>query len=104
MADRARVLYSHFGERIQRMWFYGIIEISEKVELDLDGYDPLYSTGKILFAQKDVKISLNPKKTIDVGIYLMDYNALIGDADKRNETFLNIIQNMFKESVGEGED
>ena len=104
LADRARVLYSHFGERIQRMWFYGIIEISEKVELDLDGYDPLYSTGKILFAQKDVKISLNPKKTIDVGIYLMDYNALIGDADKRNETFLNIIQNTFKESVGEGED
>ena len=32
----------------------------------------------------------------------MDYNALIGDADKRNETFLSIIQNTFKESVEEG--
>ena len=103
LADRARELYSHFGERIQRMWFYGIIEISEKVELELDGYNPLYSTGKILFAQKNVKISLTPRKSIDVGIYLMDYNALIGDADKRNETFLNIIQNKFKESVEEGE-
>lgn len=101
LASRARELYSHFGERIQRMWFYGIIEISEDVELDLDGYNPLYSTGKILFAQKNVKISLSPKKTIDVGIYLMDYDALIGDADKRNETFLNIIQNSFKESIRE---
>jgi len=63
----------------------------------------MYSTGKVLFAQKNVKISLTPKKSIDVGIYLMDYNALIGDADKRNETFLNIIQNRFKESVEEGE-
>ena len=101
LASRARELYSHFGERIQRMWFYGIIEISEDVELNLDGYNPLYSTGKILFAQKNVKISLSPKKTIDVGIYLMDYDALIGDADKRNETFLNIIHNTFKESIRE---
>ena len=101
--DRARELYSHFGEKIQRMWFYGIIEISEKVELELNGYDPLYSTGKVLFAQKNVKISLNPKKTIDVGVYLVDYDALIGDADRRNETFLSIIQNTFKESVEEGE-
>lgn len=31
----------------------------------------------------------------------MDYNTLIGDADKRNETFLSIIQNTFKESVEE---
>ncbi len=103
LLDRARELYRHFGEKIQRMWFYGIIEISEDVELNLDGYDPLYSTGKILFAQKNVKISLNPQKTIYVGVYLMDYNALIGDADKRNETFLNIIQNTFKESAEEGE-
>ena len=42
-------------------------------------------------------------KTIDVGVYLMDYNALIGDADNRNETFLSIIQNTFKESAEEGE-
>lgn len=48
-----------------------------------------------------MKISLNPKKTIDVGICLMDYNALIGDADKRNETFFSIIYNTFKESVEE---
>lgn len=102
LTDRARELYSHFGERIQRMWFYGIVEITEAVELNLNGYNPMYSTGKILFAQKDVKISLNPKITIDVGIYLMDYNALIGDADKRNETFLSIIQNTFKESTEEG--
>lgn len=69
----------------------------------MNGYNPLYSTGKVLFAQKYVKISLNPMKTIDVGVYLMDYNALIGDADNRNETFLSIIQNTFKESAEEGE-
>lgn len=103
LAERARELYSHFGEKIQRMWFYGIIEITEAVELNLDGYDSMYSTGKILFAQKSVKISLNPTKTISVGVYLLDYNALIGDADKKNETFLNIIQNTLKESVEEGE-
>ena len=101
LISRARELYSHFGDKIQRMWFYGIIEISEDVELELNGYNPLYSTGKVLFAQKSVKISLNPMKTIDVGVYLMDYNALIGDADKRNETFLNIIQNTFKEGSEE---
>ena len=103
LAERARELYRHFGEKIQRMWFYGIIEITEAVELNLDGYDSMYSTGKILFAQKNVKISLNPTKTISVGVYLLDYNALIGDADKKNETFLSIIKNTLKESVEEGE-
>lgn len=39
---RARELYSHFGERIQRMWFYGIIELSEAVELELGLKELIY--------------------------------------------------------------
>lgn len=48
---------------------------------------------------KQVSVPVVP----DVGVYLVDYDALIGDADRRNETFLSIIQNTFKESVEEGE-
>lgn len=98
LKDRARELYKHFGNKIQRMWFYGIIDITDEVELNLDGYRPLYSTGKLLFSQKDVKVSLNPELTISVGVYLLDYKALIGDAEKRNATFLSLIQNTFRES------
>lgn len=99
LKDRARELYKHFGNKIQRMWFYGIIDITDEVELNLDGYRPLYSTGKMLFSQRDVKVSLNPELTISVGIFLLDYKALIGDAEKRNATFLSLIQNTFSESV-----
>lgn len=97
LKDRARDLYKYFGDKIQRMWFYGIIDITEDVELNLDNYYPLYSTGKLLFSQKNVKISLTPEKNIEVGVYLLDYKALIGDADKRNETFLKLIQHNFEE-------
>lgn len=101
LKDRARELYKHFGDKIQRMWFYGIIDITDELELNLDGYRPLYSTGKILFSQKDVKVSLNPELTISVGVYLLDYKALIGDADKRNGVYLSLIQNTFNDSIQE---
>lgn len=101
LKDRARELYKYFGNKIQRMWFYGIIDITDEVELNLDGYRPLYSTGKFLFSQKDVKVSLNPELTISVGVYLLDYKALIGDADKRNQTFLSLIQNTFNDCIQE---
>lgn len=101
LKDRARELFKHFGHKIQRMWFYGIIDITDEVEINLDGYRPLYSTGKLLFSQKEVKVSLNPELTIPVGVYLLDYKALIGDAEKRNATFLSLIQNTFSESSQE---
>lgn len=42
LTGRARELYSHFWERIQRMWFYGIIELSEAVELELGPKELIY--------------------------------------------------------------
>ncbi len=45
LEKRARKLMKYYGNRIQRIWYYGIIEFSTEVELAFSGeYKELYSS------------------------------------------------------------
>jgi len=58
-------------------------------------FTALYSSGKLYYNQKDVAISLNPKITVPVSLFMWDIDAIINDADARNSTFLNFIKSKF---------
>jgi len=96
LEKRARRLMKHYDNQIQRIWFYGIIEFSEDIEMQLAGeYTELYSSGKMYYRETNVAISLNPKITLPIGVFIWDLDAVINDADARNSAFLNLIKSKF---------
>lgn len=97
LENRARKLGKYYNQKIQRIWYYGIVEFNEEYILHLESdYNPLFSNGKIYYKQKDVVMQLNPKVIVPAGLYIMDYSAVVNDADNRNSTFLNIIKSKFR--------
>jgi hypothetical protein len=98
LENRARKLLKYYNNKIQQVWFYGIVEFDDEYELHLQSndYHKLYSNGKIYFRNKDVKLELNSAETFPMNTFILDFNALVDDADARNSTFLSIIKNKFK--------
>jgi len=97
LEKRARNLMKYYNNQIQRIWFYGIIELNEEVELALAGeYTELYSSGKMYYKETEVAISLNPKKSLPIGVFIWDIDAVIDDAEARNSTFLELIKSKFE--------
>lgn len=95
---RAIRLAEYYGSKIQRMWFYGIVEFNDEYETHLinSGFEPLYSTGNVYFRSKTIYTDKTKSKSVIQNVYIMDYKALVEDANSRNETFLKILQNKFK--------
>ena len=96
LENRARRLMKHYHNQIQRIWFYGIIEFNTDVEMHLSGnYTKLYSTGKMYYQETKVAIQLEPEMKLPIGIFIMDLDSVIKDADARNSTFLSLIKSKF---------
>lgn len=96
LEKRARRLMAHYNNQIQRIWFYGIIEFNIEIEMQLAGeYTELYSSGKMYYKETNVAISLDPRITIPIGVFIWDLDAVVDDADARNSAFLNLIKSKF---------
>lgn len=96
---RTQRLAEYYGKRIQRMWFYGIVEFDEKYETHLvnNQYRPLFSNGKVYFKSKPVYTDKNMLYSVIQNSYIMDFKALVEDANSRNETFLKILKHQFEQ-------
>ncbi|MEI8045837.1 MAG: ATP-binding protein [Bacteroidota bacterium] len=96
LENRARKLMQYYHQNIQQIWFYGIVEFNDEFELHLESeYHQLYSKGKVYYKPKEVVLKINPRVAVPVGMYIMDFDAVVNDADARNSTFLNIIKSKF---------
>ena len=82
------------------MWFYGIVEFDERYEMHLvnNGYDPLFSNGNVYFKSKIVYTDKSKSYGVIQNSYIMDFKALVEDANSRNETFLKILRHQFDNS------
>ena len=58
-------------------------------------FTELYSTGKMYYDEIPVAISLEPLKKLPIGVFIMDLDSVIKDADARNSAFLNLIKSKF---------
>lgn len=95
LKQRARKLNEKFQDKIQRVWYYGVVEIDLEFEVSLleKDYIPLYSKGKMLYGQESV--IPNPddtSKRVPIGMFVLNYDALIGDAEARNSSFMAILK------------
>jgi hypothetical protein len=96
LEKRARKLMQHYGNKIQRIWYYGVVEFNEDLELHLSGeYQELYSTGKMYYRETKIAISKDPLIQLPIGVFVMDLDSVVSDASIRNSTFLNLIKSKF---------
>lgn len=95
---RTRRLSEYYGNRIQRMWFYGVVDFDDQYEMHLrDNYfKPLFSNGKIYFRSKQVSLNLTSSESVIQNAYILDFSAMVEDANSRNSTFLKILQHSFE--------
>ena len=96
--SRTQRLAEYYHKRIQRMWFYGVVEFDDRYEMHLinNGFNPLFSNGNIYFRSKSVYTDKDKSFNVIQNAYIMDFKALVGDADSRNETFLKVLKHQFE--------
>jgi hypothetical protein len=96
LIKRARLLVDHCPN-IQRVWYYGIIDIDDELDQTLRdmGWTPLYSKGKVFYNPFTVR-----RKSDDIPIpaptFLMSFNSITEDAAARNHTFLELLKSNFR--------
>lgn len=98
LKQRARKLCRHYPDKIQRLWFYGIVDIDTEFRISLkeDKYAQLYSKGEVFYKEETVIIDEEKEIKININVFITSYGTLISDAESRNSTFINIIKNSMK--------
>ena len=98
LKQRAIKLLKYYPNKIQRMWFYAIVEFSDEFKLSLinDEYTPLYSKDSLYYKENLLQISLDDPTKYPIGTYVLSIDAFIKDAKANNEVFLNILKDGFK--------
>jgi len=98
LRQRARKLLLHFPNKIQRIWFYGIVDFDDEFKVSLleDKYIELFSCGTVFYKEQPIIIDLETKTEIPVGLYVLSFDAFLKDAEVRNSTFLNLLKEELK--------
>ncbi len=98
LQQRAVKLLNYYPNKIQRMWFYGIVEFNDDFKLSLinAGYAPLYSKDQLYYKENSWQKSLTDETKYKVGTYILSIDAFIKDAKAHNEIFLSILKENFK--------
>ncbi len=99
LEKRATKLMQYYPNKIQRIWFYAILEFNDELKLYLENnrYTSLFSTDTLYYSEKQQKLKLTDTNFVSVGYYVLSLDAFINDASVRNSTFLNILKEHFKD-------
>lgn len=98
LEQRARRLLGFYQTKIQRMFFFGIVEFDKELEIQLkeawtpifSGGDSYYKTFELFPVDKDMNQIGNIKYPVTFN--LLSFDALWKDAKTRNDTFLKILR------------
>lgn len=98
LRQRARKLLVHFPNKIQRIWFYGIVDFDDEFKISLleDKFSELFSKGTVFYKEQPIILDIETKIEIPVGLYILSFDAFLNDADVRNSTFLNLLKTTIK--------
>ena len=104
--QRARRLVTLYPTKIQRMWFFGVIDFDKAMRnaLKEDEWTPMYSKGESYYKELSVlRVDADenelPGGKVPVSVTLLSQDAIWKDAKARNEAFLSILRESIKESV-----
>ena len=98
LQQRARRLLEFYPMKIQRIWFYGIIDFDDELLASLieREYTPLFSEGTVYYKKQPISVSLRPRVTKDADIFILSFEAMLSDAEIRNQTFLSLLKEGLK--------
>ena len=106
LLERARRLVNYYPDKIQRMWFFGIVEFDKKLRtkmkeqkwIRLYSTDDVYSHEELVIPtdREDNELSDTP---IPVQMTLLSFDALWKDAKLRNATFMKLLREGIKKST-----
>jgi hypothetical protein len=99
LLERARRLVNYYPTKIQRMWFFGIVEFDKKLRRKMKEkkWVRLYSSDDVYSQKEDViptdkddnELSDTP---VPVQLTLLSFDALWKDAKLRNATFMKLLR------------
>lgn len=94
LQTRARHLMNFFESKIQRIWFYAIVDIDIEFQLWLENnrFLKVYSTGSYYYREDMLRADYDSSESHPVGINILSFDAFVKDADSRNSTFLEILK------------
>ena len=97
---RTQQLAEMYDSRIEKAWFYGIVDFNPKYETHLrnEGFSRQFSHGKIYHRSKPIFVDEFSERRVQQEAFIMDFHALVEDAAVRNSTFLKILQKKIEES------
>lgn len=95
LLDRASKLVE-FCPKIQRVWYYAVIQVSKKMELRLRqmNWSPLYSKGKVFY--QEYKTPHPDGHDVPTPTFVMSFDAIVSDAQSRNHIFLEVLRDSMK--------
>ncbi|GAB03253.1 MULTISPECIES: ATP-binding protein [Acinetobacter] len=95
LLDRASKLIE-FCPKIQRVWYYAVIDVSKKMELRLRqmNWSPLYSKGKVFY--QEYKTPHPNGYDVPTPTFVMSFDAIVSDAKSRNHIFLEVLRDSMK--------
>lgn len=95
LLDRAQKLVDHCPN-IQRVWYYAVLEVDEVLDRRLQQmkWAPLFSIGKVFY--QDFETRRPDGQIIPTPTFILSFDAIIGDAECRNHTFLEILKSGMK--------
>ena len=93
LRQRARRLLKFYPDKINRIWFYGITDISPEFRVSLieDEFRELFSHGQVFYKPQTIIVGSEEEK-FPIDLYVMNFDAFIKDAESRNSTFLNMLK------------
>ncbi len=100
LRQRARKLLQYYDKKIQRIWFYGVVDIDSELRISLkeSGYTELFSNDSVLYAERKIIVDETTNYEVPSGFYIMSFKALVEDAETRNSTFLEILKEGIRKS------
>jgi len=95
LLDRAVKLVEHCP-RIQRIWYYAVIQISDTMSMRLaqQKWAPLFSVGKTFY--QEFPTPRPDGSIVPTPTFVMSFDAIVADAECRNHTFLEILRDGMK--------
>jgi anti-sigma regulatory factor (Ser/Thr protein kinase) len=101
LKQRATKLMKHYPDKIQRIWFYAIVEFNDEFKLSLknEEYTPLYSKDSLYYKENKIYLKLDDEVPYLIGTYVLSIDAFINDAKARNSTFLQLLKEGFKKHI-----
>ena len=97
LKQRARKLAKYYPDKIQRIWFYGIVDIDAEFRIALkeENYTELFSAGSLFYKEHTVILDEDKNIRIPFGLYVLSFDAFLKDAESRNSSFLNVLKQGF---------